>query len=256
MKFLCSNVLLDAKFNARLGDFGLARLSENSQVADTTVLQGTLGYLAPELVHTGKATTKTDVFSFGTLILEVICGKKPLDCSRRAEGQHLLLGDWVWECFEAGRLADAVDPQLRGAVLKDGRHDVVDDMTRALQVGLMCVHPHTTCRPPIRFVRQMLVGDLALPTLPSQKPTLSFGAGEVLIPMEDLLWRSMTFIASAMETQHTKNPTLKSQKSSAAEFDAPWKLKTSGDEYEEPPEHDSDYSLSFPRWCELQPVAR
>ncbi|CAM6129765.1 unnamed protein product [Calypogeia fissa] len=207
-----SNVLLDSKFNARLGDFGLARLSEHSQVADTTVMAGTLGYLAPEIVQTGKATTKTDVFSFGTLILEVMCAKRPLDCNRPQT--ETLLGDWVWGLLEARRLLDAVDHRLVGL------YDTTK-MTRALQLGLMCIHPDHTCRPPIRYALQMLLGDLALPTLPTHKPASSFSS-VIVIPMDDLLQSSMSTIAAAMECPQPTKATGKS-----AEFEAPWMLKIS-----------------------------
>ncbi|KAF8402958.1 hypothetical protein HHK36_011051 [Tetracentron sinense] len=68
-----SNVLLDSELNCRLGDFGLARLYEHGANPSTTRVVGTLGYLAPELTRTGKATTSSDVFAFGALLLEVAC---------------------------------------------------------------------------------------------------------------------------------------------------------------------------------------
>ena len=67
-------MLLDRDMNAKLGDFGLARMYQHGQVATTTRVVGTAGYLAPEVIKTGRASTQTDVFSFGILILEVICG--------------------------------------------------------------------------------------------------------------------------------------------------------------------------------------
>ncbi|CAN5962462.1 unnamed protein product [Sphagnum jensenii] len=69
-----SNVMLDEELNPRLGDFGLARLIARTKNAQTTILAGTLGYMAPELSTIGKATTKTDVFSYGALALEIACG--------------------------------------------------------------------------------------------------------------------------------------------------------------------------------------
>jgi serine/threonine protein kinase len=73
-----SNVLLDREMNGQLGDFGLARLYDHGTDPQTTHVVGTIGYLAPELVHRGKATTLTDVFSFGIFILEITCGQKPI----------------------------------------------------------------------------------------------------------------------------------------------------------------------------------
>ncbi|KAK0605295.1 hypothetical protein LWI29_025151 [Acer saccharum] len=74
-----ANVLLDADLNGKLGDFGLARLYDHGSNPQTTNLVGTIGYLAPELLRTGKATTSSDVFSFGALMLEVACGRRPIE---------------------------------------------------------------------------------------------------------------------------------------------------------------------------------
>ncbi|CAK7322463.1 unnamed protein product [Dovyalis caffra] len=85
-----SNVLLDKNMNARLGDFGLARMHHHGQLASTTRVVGTAGYMAPELVHSGRASTQTDVFSFGVLVLEVACGRRPIE-----EGKPGLV-DFFW----------------------------------------------------------------------------------------------------------------------------------------------------------------
>ncbi|VAH28444.1 unnamed protein product [Triticum turgidum subsp. durum] len=73
-----SNVLLDREMNGRLGDFGLARLYDHGTNAQTTHVVGTMGYLAPELMRTGKATPSADVFAFGVFLLEVVCGRRPI----------------------------------------------------------------------------------------------------------------------------------------------------------------------------------
>ncbi|URE24287.1 receptor kinase [Musa troglodytarum] len=86
-----SNVLLDHELNGRLGDFGLARLYDHGTDPHTTHIVGTMGYLAPELVRTGKATTITDVFAFGIFLLEVACGRRPVDSI--ASGEELILLD-------------------------------------------------------------------------------------------------------------------------------------------------------------------
>ncbi|KAL2502848.1 L-type lectin-domain containing receptor kinase IV.1 [Forsythia ovata] len=74
-----SNVLLDGELNGRLGDFGLARLYDHGTDHHTTQVVGTLGYLAPEHSRTGKATTSTDVYAFGSFLLEVACGRRPIE---------------------------------------------------------------------------------------------------------------------------------------------------------------------------------
>ncbi|KAI9112334.1 hypothetical protein K1719_016857 [Acacia pycnantha] len=74
-----SNVLLDSELNGRLGDFGLARLYDHGSDPATTHVVGTMGYLAPESTRTRIATTKSDVFAFVAFMLEVVCGRRPVD---------------------------------------------------------------------------------------------------------------------------------------------------------------------------------
>ncbi|KAJ6800440.1 L-type lectin-domain containing receptor kinase IV.2-like [Iris pallida] len=116
-----SNVLLDSELNGRLGDFGLARLYDHGTDAHTTHIMGTMGYLAPELAKTGKATTKTDVFAFGAFLLEVACGRRPVDPS--AEGQQVLLLDCVLENWKRGTLLATGDPRLAGDIFPVGDGD-------------------------------------------------------------------------------------------------------------------------------------
>jgi serine/threonine protein kinase len=145
-----SNVLLDADWNGRLGDFGLARLYEHGSNPHTTHVVGTFGYLAPELTCTGKATTTTDVFGFGAVLLEVACGRKPIEPKRSPE--ELVLVDWVWDLHFKGKLLHAVDPRL----LNDYS---VEEVELVLRLGLLCSHPHPEARPSTRQVVQMLAGD-------------------------------------------------------------------------------------------------
>ncbi|CAM6072194.1 unnamed protein product [Sphagnum tenellum] len=171
-----SNVMLDKDFNACLGDFGLARLIEQSkEVADTTLVAGTVGYLAPELARTGKATTMTDVFSYGALALEVGCGRRPFD--RKFPEEQIVLLDWVWNCYENGELLKVVDSRL-------GNNFNEEQMTKVLLLGLLCSHPDPNARPPMGYVRQVLVGNASLPPLPLAKPTY---ISQELIAFQDLL---------------------------------------------------------------------
>jgi serine/threonine protein kinase len=171
-----SNVMLDKDFNACLGDFGLARLIERSkEVADTTLVAGTVGYLAPELARIGKATTMSDVFSYGALALEVACGRRPFD--RKFPEEQIVLLDWVWNCYENGELLKVVDSRL-------GDNFNEEQMTKVLLLGLLCSHPDPNARPPMGYVRQVLVGNASLPPLPLAKPTY---ISQELIAFQDLL---------------------------------------------------------------------
>ena len=102
-----SNVLLDKDMNGRLGDFGLARMHDHGQVPNTTRVVGTVGYLAPEVIRSGRASAQTDVFGFGVLILEVMCGRRPIE-----EGKPPL-EEWAWQFMVQGQLLNALDEILR-----------------------------------------------------------------------------------------------------------------------------------------------
>lgn len=151
-----SNVLLDGEFNARLGDFGLARVVSHGGFPLTTQPAGTLGYLAPEYVHSGVATERSDVYSFGVLALEVATGRRPIE-----RGASVV--DWVWGLWGRRRLVDAADQRLQGRF-------VAEEMRRVLLVGLSCVHPDCRKRPGMRRVVRMLDGSAPLILVPDKKP--------------------------------------------------------------------------------------
>ncbi|KAL7247409.1 hypothetical protein ACSBR2_002345 [Camellia fascicularis] len=149
-----SNVLLDVDLNGRLGDFGLARLYDHGKNPDTTNVVGTLGYLAPEFSRTGQATISTDVYSFGVFMLEVACGRKPIEIQRLPE--EMVLIDWVIENWKQGTILEASDPRLRAEYLKE-------EMELVLKLGLFCLHPNVAVRPSMRQVVQYLDGDALFP---------------------------------------------------------------------------------------------
>ncbi|GMJ03130.1 L-type lectin receptor kinase S.4 [Hibiscus trionum] len=149
-----SNVLLDDEWNGRLGDFGLARLYEHGSNPGTTRVVGTLGYLAPELPKTGKATTSSDVYAFGALLLEVACGRRPIE--PKALPEELVLVDWVWEKFIQGRLLDVADSRLNGKY-NEG------EMLMVLKLGLICSNDMPVARPTMRHVVRYLDGEAELP---------------------------------------------------------------------------------------------
>jgi hypothetical protein len=113
---------------------------------------GTVGYIAPELTRTGKATPSSDVFSFGVLLLEVACGRKPVDV--KAERQYLV--EWVWELYAHGGLLDAADPEL-------GNEYEAGEMEKVLKLGLLCSSSEPEKRLGIRQVCQILEGEASLP---------------------------------------------------------------------------------------------
>lgn len=150
-----SNILLDGEMNGRLGDFGLSRLYDHGSDPHTTHIVGTMGYLAPELVRTGKASTLTDVFAFGIFLLEVACGQRPI--KQNPQGGHRTLVDWVVERWHNGSLTEIVDTRLQD-------YDS-DEACLVLQLGLLCAHPFTSARPSMWQVMQYVEGDTPLPEL-------------------------------------------------------------------------------------------
>uniref|UniRef100_A0A0E0GVQ9 non-specific serine/threonine protein kinase n=1 Tax=Oryza nivara TaxID=4536 RepID=A0A0E0GVQ9_ORYNI len=161
-----SNVLLDADMNGKLSDFGLARLYDHGANPQTTRIVGTLGYLAPELSKTGKATTSTDVFAFGAFLLEVACGRRPMEFTVDDDSPGLV--ELVLEHWKAGEITAARDPRI-------GDCDE-DDLEVVLKLGLLCSHPDPRRRPSMRQVVQILEGAAPAPeTLPED---LECGVGQ------------------------------------------------------------------------------
>lgn len=149
-----SNVLLDGEMNGRLGDFGLAKLYDHGSNPGTTRVVGTLGYLAPELPRTGRATTCSDVFAFGTLLLEVACGRRPIESKARPE--DLVLVDYVWNKWKEGSILDVVDQKMKGDVDEN-------EVVMILKLGIMCSSNQQSARPSMRQVVSYLEGEVEIP---------------------------------------------------------------------------------------------
>ncbi|KAK1286258.1 L-type lectin-domain containing receptor kinase VII.1 [Acorus calamus] len=143
-----SNVMLDEDMIGRLGDFGLARVHSHGRDLATTRVVGTVGYMAPEVVREGKATDKTDVFGFGVLVLEVVCGRRPIE-----EGGSQPLIEWVFGLMEGGDLGSAVDPRIR----RMGGYEE-EEAVRVLKLGLLCACDDPMTRPTIRQAARALEG--------------------------------------------------------------------------------------------------
>ncbi|CAK7343798.1 unnamed protein product [Dovyalis caffra] len=146
------NVLIDAEMNGRLGDFGLARLYDHGTLSHTTNIVGTIGYLAPELTRTGQASTSSDVYAYGILLLEVACGRKPVETS------NFILIESVIEYHQMGRILDAADPKLNSAF-------EVKEMELVLRLGLLCSHQKPKARPAMREVIRYLNWEDELPAI-------------------------------------------------------------------------------------------
>ncbi|XP_057852113.2 L-type lectin-domain containing receptor kinase IX.1-like [Cryptomeria japonica] len=160
-----SNILLDSNFSAKIGDFGLARMVAHERLAQTTQAAGTLGYLAPESVASGKTSPESDVYSFGAVALEIACGKKAIDVSLVEFDMRLVA--WVWDLYGGDRLLEGADVRLNGGFEKE-------EMERLMVVGLWCSHPDAGSRPKMRQVVRLLNFEVAAPVLPPVMPVPSY----------------------------------------------------------------------------------
>ncbi|XP_048537355.1 L-type lectin-domain containing receptor kinase IX.1-like [Triticum urartu] len=161
-----SNIMLDASFNPKLGDFGLARLVDHSRGGYTTMLAGTKGYMDPECAVTSRAGAETDVYSFGIVLLEVACGRRPIAPLQEDENKVVLV-QWIQKLYVGGTLLDAADTRL------DGNFDA-QEMERVLVVGLWCVHPDYGFRPSIRQAMSALHFEAPAPDLPPEMPVAMY----------------------------------------------------------------------------------
>ncbi|WJX56124.1 LRR receptor-like serine/threonine-protein kinase FEI 1 [Trifolium repens] len=148
-----SNILLDGKLDARVSDFGLAKLLEDEESHITTIVAGTFGYLAPEYMQSGRATEKTDVYSFGVLTLEVLSGKRPTDASFIEKGLNIV--GWLNFLITENRPRDIVDPLCDGVQ--------VESLDVLLSMAIQCVSSSPEDRPTMHRVVQLLESEIVTP---------------------------------------------------------------------------------------------
>ncbi|KAJ1281885.1 hypothetical protein BS78_03G008000 [Paspalum vaginatum] len=155
-----SNILLDLRFEAKVADFGLAKFTSDTNTHVSTRVMGTFGYLAPEYAASGKLTEKSDVFSFGVMLLELITGRRPVS-SREAPMDDNLV-DWarplMTKAFEDGDHDSLVDPRL-GSEYND------NEMARMIACAAACVRHSSRRRPRMGQVVRALEGDVSLDDL-------------------------------------------------------------------------------------------
>lgn len=137
-----SNILLDENFEARVSDFGLARLALDEQTHITTRVVGTFGYVAPEYASSGKLTERSDVYSFGVVLLELITGRKAVDASQPMGNESLV--EWARpllnHALDSQDFEKLVDPRLE-------RNYVESEMLGMIGIAAACVRHASAKRP-------------------------------------------------------------------------------------------------------------
>uniref|UniRef100_A0A5B7BWU9 Receptor-like serine/threonine-protein kinase n=1 Tax=Davidia involucrata TaxID=16924 RepID=A0A5B7BWU9_DAVIN len=152
------NVLLDDNFHAKVSDFGLAKLMTREQSHVFTTLRGTRGYLAPEWITSYAISEKSDVYSYGMVLLELIGGRKNYDPVETSEKSHF--PSYASKMMEEGKLRDILDSNLN-LDEEDERFSI------AIKVALWCIQDDMQLRPPMTKVVQMLEGICAVPPPPT-----------------------------------------------------------------------------------------
>ncbi|KAG6632560.1 hypothetical protein CIPAW_13G167800 [Carya illinoinensis] len=142
------NILLDDYYNARIADFGLAKLLMMNQSHTNTAIRGTKGYVAPDWFRHMPITAKVDVYSYGVVLLEIICCRKSV-CMESDLEDKAILTDWAYDCYQEGTLdalleydAEALDDRKR--------------MEKFVKVAFWCIQEDPSLRPTMRKVTQML----------------------------------------------------------------------------------------------------
>ncbi|XP_028792105.1 putative receptor-like protein kinase At4g00960 [Neltuma alba] len=159
-----SNILLDEEMNAKISDFGMARLLVMDQTqAKTNNIVGTYGYIAPEYAKHGRFSMKSDIFSLGVLILEIISGKRNSEYEDWEDLEHI--GSAAWKSWRKGTLSSIIDPRL----IEEGGSSR-NEIMRCIQIGLLCVQEKASDRPTMDTIVAMLSAysfSLPIPLQPS-----------------------------------------------------------------------------------------
>ncbi|XP_010471454.1 PREDICTED: cysteine-rich receptor-like protein kinase 10 [Camelina sativa] len=146
-----SNILLDNDLNPKISDFGLARLFPGDGThTNTFKISGTYGYMAPEYALHGLLSVKSDVFSYGVLVLEIVSGRKNQNTHLGPEMADLL--HYAWKMYQEGKILELVDQSLAGVYNRD-------EAATCFLIGLLCCQQITSNRPDMNTVHQMLSSD-------------------------------------------------------------------------------------------------
>ncbi|KAI9124156.1 hypothetical protein K1719_005456 [Acacia pycnantha] len=164
-----SNVLLDNEMNPKISDFGLAKLV-TVNTGSTNRIVGTYGYMSPEYAMYGQYSEKSDVFSFGVMVLEIIIGKKNTSLLGPSQYAESLLS-YAWKQWKEKKVVEILDPNIQESGARD-------EVVKCIQIGLLCVQGNPDSRPTMAEVVSYLSNDSSQLSLP-QEPVFSVHAGMV-----------------------------------------------------------------------------
>ncbi|CAJ2673031.1 unnamed protein product [Trifolium pratense] len=172
-----SNIMLDLDYVAKLGDFGLARTVQkrNETHHSTKEIAGTPGYMAPETFLIGRATVETDVYAFGVLVLEVVCGRRPGNVFAQDDYKNSIVYQ-VWELYGKGEIVSVVDKRISCEEKEVERVKWEEEIEIVLVLGLACCHPNPNERPSMKSVLMVLNGEASPPIIPMERPSFVWPA--------------------------------------------------------------------------------
>ncbi|KAK4262562.1 hypothetical protein QN277_028110 [Acacia crassicarpa] len=155
------NILIDEHFMPKISDFGLAKLLYSNKSRTHTMIRGTRGYVAPEWFKNVPVTAKVDVYSYGVMLLEIICCTRSLemDLDEVEEGEAILV-DWAYDCYMEGRIE----------ILVENDKEAMADMKRLkkwVMIAIWCIQENPETRPSMKTVMQMLEGLVEVPCPPT-----------------------------------------------------------------------------------------
>ncbi|XP_047334469.1 cold-responsive protein kinase 1-like [Impatiens glandulifera] len=191
-----SNILLDKDLTPKISDFGLAKLIPSGASHVSTRVAGTIGYLAPEYAIRGQLTRKADIYSFGVLLMEIVCGRCNTNIKLPYEEQYLL--EMTWELYEKRELLLLVDTSLAG-------NFDAEEACMFLKIGLLCTQETASIRPNMSMVVKMLLGEKHVDEKKLNKPGLisdfmNFKKPSVPKPDRDLMTSSSsTYVSSGSD---------------------------------------------------------